>query len=543
MQGLPESLGQESWDPLHVSGNAEHFWSTDNIGEALPGVLSPLGWTFTATTNNTMLREVGYRIGALTRAERTPLPGPETNFVSIFYGRIAMRADYLASLGDRVPGTTGAQAVEAVLGRVPEEMTFSPTRRRYPVIAMRLPRVFMTQPAELVRLNRVTDVWWRKHISDVDRLDMSDARALLVESRNQYDLTMTNHALGLFAIIDPMYKAVAALVAKTGTGDVGTLSGTGGAEMAIVSDLWKAANGKSTLDVVVANHGFHGPREGEISSRVWRENDSQLRRLLDDYADQPDPTERERESQARLPRMRRELLRKLPAVQRLPAEALLRLAAKRVPMRGLTKRSYVQSIDVGRAAVRTLGRHLSSARLLEDPEDVFYLTYNEIVGDMPSNAKELVDLRRERSALYRSLVIPTRWRGTPIPRRSSEATDEERPRAVSGIGVSDGLAVGPVRVIEDIAEDDVEPGDILVAPTTDPSWASVMYVCSALIVDIGGPLSHAAVVARELGIPCVVNTRTGTRDLRTGDQVRVDGRAGTIERIDTDESSPRAVCS
>jgi len=75
----------------------------------------------------------------------------------------------------------------------------------------------------------------------------------------------------------------------------------------------------------------------------------------------------------------------------------------------------------------------------------------------------------------------------------------------------------------------VEPGEILVTTTTDPSWASIMFISSALVVDIGGALSHAAVVARELGIPCVVNTRNGTRSLHTGDRVRVDGNAGTVE--------------
>jgi pyruvate,water dikinase len=75
----------------------------------------------------------------------------------------------------------------------------------------------------------------------------------------------------------------------------------------------------------------------------------------------------------------------------------------------------------------------------------------------------------------------------------------------------------------------VEPDEILVAPTTDPSWSSVMFISAALVVDIGGALSHAAVVARELGIPCVVATGNGTRVLATGDRVRVDGTAGTVE--------------
>ena len=70
---------------------------------------------------------------------------------------------------------------------------------------------------------------------------------------------------------------------------------------------------------------------------------------------------------------------------------------------------------------------------------------------------------------------------------------------------------------------------MLVAETTDPSWSSIMFISSALVMDSGGALSHAAVVARELEIPCVVNTHTGTKRIRTGDRVRVDGDAGTVE--------------
>jgi pyruvate,water dikinase len=99
---------------------------------------------------------------------------------------------------------------------------------------------------------------------------------------------------------------------------------------------------------------------------------------------------------------------------------------------------------------------------------------------------------------------------------------------LTGIGVSAGTVEGVVRVVIDPAQE-LKPDEILVAPTTDPSWSSIMFVSRALVVDIGGVLSHAAVVARELGLPCVVNTGTGTRRLRTGDRVRVDGKAGTVE--------------
>ena len=80
----------------------------------------------------------------------------------------------------------------------------------------------------------------------------------------------------------------------------------------------------------------------------------------------------------------------------------------------------------------------------------------------------------------------------------------------------------------DAATSELEPGEILVCETTDPSWASLFLVASALVIDIGGALSHGAIVARELGVPCVINTRVGTRCLRTGDLLRVDGERGSV---------------
>jgi pyruvate,water dikinase len=89
-----------------------------------------------------------------------------------------------------------------------------------------------------------------------------------------------------------------------------------------------------------------------------------------------------------------------------------------------------------------------------------------------------------------------------------------------------------VRVIVDPGDtDDFEPGEVLVCRATDPSWAALFYLASAVVIDIGGDMSHGAIVARELGLPAVVNTGDGTTRLCTGDRVRVDGSAGTVIRL------------
>jgi phosphoenolpyruvate synthase/pyruvate phosphate dikinase len=131
--------------------------------------------------------------------------------------------------------------------------------------------------------------------------------------------------------------------------------------------------------------------------------------------------------------------------------------------------------------------------------------------------------------------LPIDFKGMPepIPVADAAAAVDQSPNGLlSGLGVSGGVADGIARVVKDPTFAEVEPDEVLVAETTDPSWSSIMFVSSALVMDSGGALSHAAVVARELQIPCVVNTQTGTKAIKTGDRVRVDGDAGTVELLD-----------
>ena len=89
-------------------------------------------------------------------------------------------------------------------------------------------------------------------------------------------------------------------------------------------------------------------------------------------------------------------------------------------------------------------------------------------------------------------------------------------------------------MIHDLREEsDFEPGEILVCETTDPSWAAYFLVAGGVVTDLGGAMSHGAIVSREVGIPCVVNTKTGTKAFHSGDLLRIDGASGEIERLDT----------
>jgi pyruvate,water dikinase len=517
-----------SADPLHNPGEPDEHWSTDNIGEAMPGVLSPLGASVWDTVANNMLGGVAYALGVFSAAERDS----SHPWFRLFYGRGALQVEYLGLVGDRMPGTTGEEAVRSVFGRAPDEMTWHPTRRRYPFVAAKLPAVFFGSPRRIGTLAADTDRWWRGQVPRLENLSLEQARELFAEASRRFDAALTLQTVGLLGCIQPLYETVVKLVARTGVGDLGVLSGSGGAEIAIVGDLWDAARGRISIDDVVANHGFHGPREGDIIATVWREDPAPLERLLVEYRRQAaDPRARAADAERLRAEMQRRLACELPRAQRPAVQALLRLAARRIPLRGVAKRAFLQSLDVGRGAAHRAGELLAADGMLDAPQDVFYLVTGELTGPLPADASELVAERRARRAEYERLRIPSSWQGTPVPiAETPDATDDGRPLA--GLGVSGGVVEGTARVVTDAAFAEVEPGEVLIASTTDPSWSSIMFISSALVVDIGSALSHAAVVARELGVPCVVNTRDGSRRLRTGDRVRVDGGAGTVEILE-----------
>jgi len=112
--------------------------------------------------------------------------------------------------------------------------------------------------------------------------------------------------------------------------------------------------------------------------------------------------------------------------------------------------------------------------------------------------------------------------------------DDGDGRTLRGTGGSPGVVEGPVRVVTHVSElVDVQPGEVLVCPATSPSWAPVFARIAATVSDVGGIMSHTAIVCREYGMPAVVGTGNAVATLRTGQRVRVDGGAGTVTLLDT----------
>ncbi len=218
----------------------------------------------------------------------------------------------------------------------------------------------------------------------------------------------------------------------------------------------------------------------------------------------------------------------LGPIQRLWARWLFAEAARMLPERETGKAAMTLCMDAARACARRLGQHYSERGELESPEDIFYLTLAEFEAEPPANARELVAARRKQRDEYAEMELPESWVGMVIP-VERKAVDPDVP--LDGLGVSPGIAEGPVRLVQD-GSGELHPGEILVCEATDPSYASYFLVAEGVITDIGGAMGHGAIVAREVGIPCVVNTRDATRRLQTGDRVRIDGTTGAVERLD-----------
>lgn len=517
---------------IHDRSTPGASWSSINLAEAVPGIMTPLCWGLWGPASEAGIRQPFYSMGALTRREREIPANDDNRYVKVFFGRQAVRVDFICRIGDLVPGQSGEGLARDVFGFVPPNYVPAPSFRRTPVIAARYPRTFTRIAARIRRLRTETDAWWRTEVRRSATLDLAGARRQFATARDRFALVLGSQATIVACCLQPVYEQLSAMATSVGI-DGGTLMTGHGSheETAAIEDLWRVSRGSLTAREFIDRHGFHGSAAGELSSVVWREEPEPVLRLVEGYkalGDDADPVRAEGERRRARETAEADFLARLPRSKKLVARLLLRLAATYLPLRGVAKVSYLQSIDVARAASRRIGALLAAQGVLADPEDVFFLTSAELLGDLPADVRGLVTERRAIRTRYQEIDAPSSFTGQPVAaaRTADEEIGSER---LEGIGASPGVVEGRAVVVDDPTDADIEPDDILVAHTTDPAWASAMFLSKGLVVDIGGMLSHAAVVAREIGVPCVMNTRTGTRALRTGDTIRVDGAAGTVE--------------
>lgn len=524
-------------DVLNEKPRRAATWTTVNAGEAaFPGVPTPLSWTWSWWPTEYGIRGAFASIGSFGPTFAEPPAELADRVLTIHQGHVAINLDLFRAVADAIPNSSGDEVERAYFGSTREGVRGRSRRWRYPVVAVRMPVSAVRSRRAMLRFEAPTDQWWREVVARTD-LDSQEARNLLRESQHRYATIARPHTV-VGMVTQGLYDQVRKLCSDAGTPDTAGILVPGGQdEIRWLSALWEVARGNGNLDDFLRNYGYHGPLEGELSYPTWRVDPGPLKNLLTVYAKDAD-----RESPAMLTARRgqecreaqTDLLASLPRTRRVPARALLAAARAYMPLRESGRATFLRAYDAARHAARTLGLHLAAQGAIDNADDVFFLTFDELTASQPPvRARELVAARRELREHYRTIELPNLWTGQPTP---TVVLDDEHPargdEPLLGQGVSAGVAEGTVRVVVDPADgDDLEPGDILVCRVTDPSWATLFFVAGAVVTDLGGDMSHGAIVARELGLPAVVNTRDGTRRLKNGERVRVDGTSGTVTRL------------
>jgi rifampicin phosphotransferase len=198
---------------------------------------------------------------------------------------------------------------------------------------------------------------------------------------------------------------------------------------------------------------------------------------------------------------------------------------------------------LARRLFREMGLHLAAEGVLTAPDDVFYLEPHELLGFVEGTATTtdlagLVAVRRAEFARYHAGAAPAdRFRTTGAVHVGNRFEGEAPPMGTHadggerrcGMGAGPGVVEGRVRVVTDPRTAVLAPGDVLVAERTDPGWVTLFAACAGLVIERGSLLSHAAIVARELGLPAVVGLADARRWLRDGDRVRLDGATGAVQ--------------
>ena len=196
------------------------------------------------------------------------------------------------------------------------------------------------------------------------------------------------------------------------------------------------------------------------------------------------------------------------------------------PKYGMVSRYFVYK----QALLEEAGR-LVQARVLREKEDIFYLTFQELHDVVRTNHvdDQLICRRKDAFRSYRALTPPRVLTSDGEAITGAYRRDDVPTGALVGLPVSAGTIEGRARVILDMAEADLEPGDILVTAYTDPSWSPLFVAIAGLVTEVGGQMTHGAVIAREYGLPAVVGVGQATRLIRDGQRIRVNGTDGYIE--------------
>ncbi len=532
-------------DPWNDARHDRRLWANTNVGEAIPDVLTPATWSAVRIfLDNTM--------------PTASIPGLTG------YGRIAgrlyldlsMQATLLATFG--VGEARFRRIIGTLFGTIPDNLRIPTVRtRRLRVIRSLLPivvrmRLMVRRNAPLIAAYGAA----HPELCERQRAEIA-ATDDPVELARRWEevygpelihvsemLTAATRSTGTDAITTP--QKLAALVGEDeATAITSGLGSSAGqlASLGLVAGLDQLSRGEIDADTFNRRYAHRGPHEFELSAPRPAEDphwiEQQLaaqagtERSLTELLDGQE--ERQRAAWARFqaahPKQVRRFRRRLERWGRMSRD------------RELTRSEAVRYFWVIRDFV------LRAGELTGLGDDIFFLGLEEILAVLrgaPADHDAITE-RRDAYDHYRALPAspslimgpfdPYAWAARSRRRTDLWAPgyddDQETGELIKGFAGAAGMVEGTARVIGSMDDgDQLQPGEILVTSITNIGWTPLFPRASAVVTDIGAPLSHAAIVARELGIPAVVGAGTATMRIKTGDRIRVDGSAGTVEVLD-----------
>lgn len=541
-QAGPEDLNGEFDSPIDLRFPT---FVASNLSEALPGPFTP------ASASTTV---AGLRAGGFSIAQRLRLRGVigrevGARAIGTFGHRVYGGVTSVYYLAESMPGTNPDSMTDQFFGRelgeIPVFGNETPPRE-HPSLGQRI-RDLVGVGLTGVGLVAGSSLESQTFVRDVDRLegylpgefaDLPDNR---LESLIMLARDLVVHGWMLSAWAGMLCTATATAAARLGRGDmpVAGREVASGRALSSLQRLTELARNDPEVteslsvdrDVLrtlrervpefyeaivteLAHIGHRGPAECELRSATYGDDPEQFAKMIAKSLVHQQACRSE------------QLVESMVGARPNPAA---RLAARQIRDREIRRDKVVRATSILRRLLREHARRLVERDILDEIDDVFFFQIDELEA-LPPDARALVARRRAELARLAQARPPSAFSGTWESTADESAL--EPGQMLQGLGVSGGRIKGRVRLVDQHTIDDLLPGEVLVAEATDVGYTPAFAYAGAVVTNIGGPMSHAAIVAREFGVTCVVDARNATRRLLDGALVEVDGSTGAIRLLE-----------
>ncbi len=302
-----------------------------------------------------------------------------------------------------------------------------------------------------------------------------------------------------------------------------------------LQNLPNSSSFKKAFNYFIDKYGHRGIYEGDLSYPRWREDSSFLLNIIKENIANINPLKKDKQQQKKTEKLWIKIKKAVPFYLQPMVKSLLKQSIEGAELREMAKSTFIRLLEPSRYLLLEAGERFQSLELLENRNDIFHCAYVEIISILSGNwsakgLKELVNSRKkQKEELEKLSAVDLIIDDKPL---YSSPIISNKNSKIKGLGVSSGSAKGVAKIVHNPQDGiSLKQGDILVAPSTDPAWTPLFLNVSAIVMETGGQLSHGAIVAREYGIPAVVNVKGLFNIIKDGESIIVNGDNGDIEKI------------